>query len=88
MLAAFSGVGRNIECNLAKIHHPCRVLAYNRSYLQIHDPYLFALNPIQMNLTGKCCYMPYPFAPKSQIEIDALSKLNDYFQNVDYDSFY
>lgn len=30
----------------------------------------------------------YPFAPKSQTEIDALSKLNDCFQNVDYDSFY
>ncbi|MGN1008593.1 MAG: hypothetical protein ACI4PV_06565, partial [Butyricicoccus sp.] len=30
----------------------------------------------------------YPFAPKSQTGIDALSELNDYFQNVDYDSFY
>lgn len=30
----------------------------------------------------------YPFAPKSQTEIGALSELYDYFLNVDYASFY
>lgn len=30
----------------------------------------------------------YPFAPKSQTEIEVLSELNKYFQNVDYNSFF